>query len=64
MNLKKQLKKGKYKSAKIKLLGSMHLSLKAKINGVPVVLLLDTGASNSCIDLNAIESLKIKSKKS
>jgi predicted aspartyl protease len=64
MKLKKELKKGNYGSAKIKLLNSMHISLKAKINGISVLLLLDTGASSSCIDLNAIKQLKIKSKKS
>ena len=64
MKLKKALTKDNYGMANITLLKSMHLSINVKINGVKGVFLLDTGASNSCLDLNAIKKFNIKAKKS
>lgn len=64
MNLSKQLKKEGYSYAKITLLNSMHLCVKAKVNGVKGLFLLDTGASNSCLDVQKVKKFSIKSKKS
>ena len=36
-----------------------HLELKAKINGVKGRFILDTGASNSCVDIDLIDFFKL-----
>lgn len=40
--------------------GSYHITTKAKIGETPVNLVIDTGASHSCFDLNFIRSLDHK----
>lgn len=62
--VEKILKKQKYISIKLKLIATNHLELKAKINGVKGRFILDTGASNSCVGLDAIENFKLVAKES
>ncbi|AQS94911.1 acid protease [Polaribacter sp. BM10] len=57
--LEKILKRKKYVKVKLKTLATNHLELKAKINGVKGRFILDTGASNSCVGLNAISNFKL-----
>lgn len=42
------------------LLGSQHLAVKGKINSVSVILLIDTGASNTCIDHSLKDELLLE----
>ncbi|WP_299012125.1 retropepsin-like aspartic protease [uncultured Polaribacter sp.] len=62
--LKKILKKQKFKQIKLKKIATNHLELKAKINGVKGRFILDTGASNSCVGLNAIAHFNLLAKES
>jgi hypothetical protein len=55
IGLKKILKKKKYIRIPLKKIATNHLELKAKINGITGRFILDTGASNSCVGLDAIE---------
>lgn len=64
MNLRKQLRKDGYSYAKITLLNSMHLCIKANINGAKGLFLLDTGASNSCLDVSKAKKFGVRAKKS
>ena len=52
--LEKVLKKKNYVKIPLKKIATNHLELKAKINGIKGRFILDTGASNSCVGLNAI----------
>ncbi|MDM1347094.1 clan AA aspartic protease [Myroides marinus] len=58
-NMKEILKKGGYKQIKFKISKTNHLFVKAKINGVLGDFIIDTGASNSCIDFSHIDHFKI-----
>ena len=58
------LKKNKYIKIKLKKIATNHLQLKAKINGVKGKFILDTGASNSCVDLDLIEYFNLEAEKS
>ena len=49
-----------YLSKKFKILSSGHLIINSHVNGVSAKLIIDTGASNSCIDSNKIEAFKIE----
>jgi hypothetical protein len=51
MKLKKILKRKGYIIIKMKRLKTNHFMIKAKINGVGGRFILDTGASNSCVDI-------------
>lgn len=51
-NLHDILKKDGYKKIKFKVSKTQHLFIKGKINGVLGDFILDTGASNSCVDFN------------
>ena len=53
-------KKNDYLSKKFQILKSGHLVVDCLINGVSAKLIVDTGASNSCIDSNSVEKFKIK----
>ncbi|MGQ2982960.1 retropepsin-like aspartic protease [Flavobacterium sp.] len=53
-NLYDTLKKGGYKRVKFKISKTQHLLIRAKINGVEGKFILDTGASNSCVDFQGI----------
>lgn len=62
--LEKILKKKKYVKIPLKRIATNHLELKAKINGVKGRFILDTGASNSCVGLNAIVHFNLIAKES
>jgi len=57
--LEKILKEKKYIKISLKSIATNHLELKAKINGVKGRFILDTGASNSCVGLDAIDNFKL-----
>ena len=52
------LKKG-YIEIKLKKINTNHFELKVKLNGVNGRFILDTGASNSCIDITLGEKFKL-----
>ena len=53
------LKDKKYKKIKFKVLKTQHLLIKAKINNFKGTFILDTGASNSCVGFEGIESFEL-----
>ena len=53
-------KRNNYQSKKIQILQSGHLVADCLINGVSAKLIIDTGASNSCIDLNSVEKFSVQ----
>ena len=53
-------KKNNYLSKKIEILKSGHLVTNCLINSLSAKVIIDTGASNSCIDSNSVETFKIK----
>lgn len=53
------LKKEKYKKVRFTLSKTNHLLVTASINGVKGKFILDTGASNSCVDFLDIEPFKL-----
>lgn len=57
------LRKG-YAKIKLKKINTNHFELKAKLNQVKGRFILDTGASNSCIDINLAEKFKLEVKDS
>ena len=60
MKLNKILLRKGYTNIKLKKLNTNHFELKAKINGVKGRFILDTGASNSCIDEELIEKFQLQ----
>ena len=50
------------KQIQLKVTKTRHLICRARINGVKAVLLIDTGASNSCIALSEKEKFNVKEK--
>lgn len=54
-DLQEILKKAKYKKIKFKVTKTQHLLIRAEINGVKGNFILDTGASNSCVDFSHVE---------
>lgn len=62
--LKKILKKESYTSVRLKLTATDHLEIKAKINGVKGVFILDTGASNTCVGFDKQDYFKLTSEAS
>jgi|TARA_R110002126_G_scaffold39767_2_gene117612 hypothetical protein len=63
-SIRKILKKNKYIRVKLKRIKTNHLELKASINGVKGSFILDTGASNSCVDIDLIEHFSLDAKES
>lgn len=57
------LKKG-YTKIKLHFTKTNHFEIKATLNGVKGLFILDTGASNSCVGFEAIERFKLKAKDS
>ncbi|MFO7673467.1 MAG: retropepsin-like aspartic protease [Lutibacter sp.] len=57
------LRKG-YSKIKLKKINTNHFELKVKLNGVKGRFILDTGASNSCIDIILAEKFKLDVKDS
>lgn len=53
-NLYATLKDKGYTRIKFKISKTQHLLIKGKINGIPGNFILDTGASNSCVDFGGI----------
>ncbi|TYA52443.1 retropepsin-like aspartic protease family protein [Formosa maritima] len=53
-----------YTKVKLKLTKTNHFEIKASINGVKGLFILDTGASSSCVGFDAIETFKLKVKDS
>ena len=58
------LLKKEYKKVKLKLTKTNHFEVKATINGVKGLFILDTGASSSCIGVEDVELFKLKAKAS
>ena len=58
-DLQELLRKEKYKKVKLKITKTQHLLIKAELNGVKGNFILDTGASNSCVDFSSIELFKL-----
>lgn len=57
--LQKILKKEHYRKIKFKVTKTQHLLIRAEINGVNGNFILDTGASNSCVDFSHIELFQL-----
>nr|WP_321229154.1 retropepsin-like aspartic protease [uncultured Psychroserpens sp.] len=53
-----------YTKIKLKLTKTNHFEIKATINGVKGLFILDTGASTSCVGFEAIETFKLNAKDS
>jgi predicted aspartyl protease len=51
-------------SISFKILSTNHIVINAAVNNVDGIFLIDTGASNSCIDLNKSEKFKLNFGKS
>ena len=58
------LKKHHYKKIKFKVSKTQHLLIKARVNGVLGNFILDTGASNSCVDFEGITYFNLTAGKS
>jgi predicted aspartyl protease len=57
------LEKG-YSKVKLKLAKTNHFEIKATINGVKGLFILDTGASSSCVGFDGIDTFKLNAKES
>ena len=53
-----------YTKVKLHLTKTNHFEIKATINGVKGLFILDTGASSSCVGFEAIETFKLDAKES
>ncbi|WP_346883166.1 retropepsin-like aspartic protease [uncultured Algibacter sp.] len=62
--LREFLEKKGYTKVKLHLTKTNHFEIKAKINGQQGLFILDTGASNSCVGFEAIETFKLKAEDS
>ncbi len=58
-NLYTTLKDKGYTRIKFKISKTQHLLIKGKINGIPGSFILDTGASNSCVDFGGIAQFEL-----
>jgi predicted aspartyl protease len=58
-DLHKTLRDKGYKKIKFKLSKTQHLLVKARINGAEGNFILDTGASNSCVDFTGIAHFEL-----
>ena len=58
-NLYEALKAKGYTRIKFKLSKTQHLLIKGKINGIDGNFILDTGASNSCVDFSGIAHFEL-----
>ena len=63
-SLKKFLKSKAYERIPLALTETNHFEINAKINGVSGRFILDTGASNTCVDMDKVEFFKMVSKTS
>ncbi len=53
-----------YTKIKLKLTKTNHFEIKATINGIKGLFILDTGASSSCVGLDAINTFKLEAEDS
>jgi len=60
MTLQEFLLQQGYTKIKLKFTKTNHFEIKATINGVKGLFILDTGASNSCIGFNSIENFNLE----
>jgi len=60
MKLNKILLRKGYIKIKLKKINTNHFELKGKVNGVSGRFILDTGASNSCIDVKLAEKFNLQ----
>ena len=60
MKLSKLLLRKGYTKIKLKKINTNHFEFKARLNGIRGRFILDTGASNSCIDDGLIEKFKLQ----
>ena len=60
MKLSSILVRKGYSKIKLKKINTNHFELKAKLNGVKGRFILDTGASNSCVDINLAEKFNLE----
>jgi len=63
-NLQTLLRENDYIKSIFKLSKTQHLMIKAKINGVEGNFILDTGASNSCVDFEFEQHFRLTTQKS
>ncbi|KJD35182.1 acid protease [Tamlana sedimentorum] len=63
-NLQEFLLQKGYAKVKLHLTKTNHFEIKATINGKKGLFILDTGASNSCVGFEAIETFKLKAEES
>ncbi len=59
MSLQHYLSEKAYLKIKMKLTKTNHFKVTAKINGVKGKFIIDTGASNTCIDINLVDKFKL-----
>lgn len=59
-SLSEFLNKKGYTKVKLKFAKTNHFEIKASINGVKGLFILDTGASSSCIGFDSIDTFKMK----
>jgi len=64
MSLPNYLSKKGYKKKKLTLTKTSHFKTSAKINGIKGSFIVDTGASNTCIDMSLIEMFNLIPEKS
>lgn len=62
--LQEILKKENYKKINFKVSKTQHLLIKATINGIVGSFILDTGASNSCVGFEGIDTFELNAGKS
>lgn len=60
MNLKNILVRKGYVNIKLKKINTNHFEIKATLNGVKGRFILDTGASNSCVDILLADKFKLQ----
>lgn len=60
MNLKNLLRRKGFVKIKLKKINTNHFEIKATINGVKGRFILDTGASNSCVDVSLASKFKLE----
>lgn len=63
-SLKKMLEEKGYHRIKIKFTKTNHIEIVAKINNIAGNFILDTGASSSCVGIEAIEHFKLSAEDS
>nr|WP_298994540.1 retropepsin-like aspartic protease [uncultured Allomuricauda sp.] len=63
-SLKKFLKSKNYVRIPLTLTETNHFEINVRINGVPGRFILDTGASNTCVDMEKVEFFNMVSKTS